>query len=55
MADDENTFVEYPKWIDHPTEKDPKGSFPLRVLVKDKKEEEALLGKKPKGGWPTKD
>lgn len=50
----------YPKWIEHPTEKDKRG-FPKRVIVKHKKAEEELLGKPkgktspaPEGGWPAK-
>lgn len=50
----------YPKWVDHPTEKDGRG-FPKKVLVKHKKAEEELLGKPkgktasiPEGGWPSK-
>lgn len=37
----------YPKWIDHPTDKDATGRFPVRVLVEDEKEEAELLGKRP--------
>lgn len=61
MADEEEVKKsEYPKWVDHPTELDKRG-FPLRVVVKDEKAEQALgngnepKGKAPKGGWPTKD
>lgn len=39
----------YPKWVEHPSEKDTRG-FPKRILVKNKKEEDALLA----GGKPEK-
>lgn len=47
-------FVEYPKWVEHPTEKE--GNFPKRVIVKNEKEERDLLGKldnrkSPPRGW----
>jgi hypothetical protein len=39
-------FVEFPKWVPSPDgAKDRKG-FPVQVLVKDKAEEDALLGAK---------
>ena len=51
-------FVEYPKWIDHPTEK--VGDFPKRVLVQDTKHEKSVVeGKVAKpaantqAAWPT--
>ncbi len=44
------TDVEYPRWVDHPTEiaaktKDGK-SIPKRLIVKSKTEEDELLSKK---------
>lgn len=50
----ENAFIEYPKYVDHPTVK--VGNHPARVVVKNKEEEEKLLGKKivnkePPKGW----
>jgi hypothetical protein len=43
---DEVRFVEFPKWVPSPDgAKDRKG-FPVQVLVKDKAEEDALLGAK---------
>ena len=37
----------YPKFVDHPTEKDPRdkeGRFPLRVIVENEEAEAELLG-----------
>lgn len=46
----ENPVVEYPKWIDHPTEEAGKSKdgkrIPLRILVKDAKEEAVYYPKK---------
>lgn len=57
--------TEYPKWVDHPSDttgETAKGEkIPKRVLVKDKKEEDELVGKaapkdekKPAGWTPPK-
>lgn len=46
--------TEYPKWVNHPTEKVAHSvrkseQVPVRVLCENKEEEEKLLGKKSKG------
>lgn len=38
----------FPKFIEHPTEKEASGRFPLRVLVADAEEEAEVLGHKGK-------
>lgn len=58
MADDNSAnelgHTNYPKYIDHPTEK--VGAYPKRVVVKDADEEAELVGsvetKKKPSGWP---
>lgn len=45
----------YPKWIEHPTDKEASGRWPLRVLVQDADEEAEITGKPTKraqkGDW----
>jgi hypothetical protein len=48
--------TKYPRFVDHPTEKDASGKYPTRVVVENEEEEKELLGKSSSKapGWAGK-